>query len=257
MSGMKFEVVDDEQKAMTVKNETRIDTAMGIMGSSTQALIQYALENDKGMDVLERMIALKNDEETRQAKKDFDLHFAEMQKDFKPVKRNKEAKNNGKVMYTYAPIEALQSTNGEAIARHGFSYSWKEGEMEKGRRYTLVISGWGYSKETTFDIPTMTGTSMMNPAQAAASMSTYGRRNSLMLGFGMVVEDEDDDTEGFTLEDGIKYGELIKAIRESKTVEDLKKTYFEALRSVEGDDQGKHVLTVEKDAQVKAIKGIK
>lgn len=223
--------------------------------TDTSGLIRYALESKAGMDTLEKLLELKNKEEARAAQHEFDRHFAEMQRNFKPVKRTKSAMNNGKVMYNYAPLEELQAVNGEVIARHGFSYSWEEENRENGdRRFTLLISGYGHTKRVSFDIPKMAGTSMMNPAQAAASMSTYGRRYTFALGFGIAIEDEDDDGQGFTFEEGVKYAEFIRGIKAAKTVEELKEAYVSAIKALKDDPEGQKIILAQKDEQLKALK---
>ena len=161
--------------------------------STTERLLTAAVDKGLQLEALEKLIELKNKEEARQAKAEFALHFAIMQGELKPVKKTHEAKKDGRTMYTYATIEDILRENGPIIASHGFSYKWREEESEAGRRFICVVSGYGHTEETSFDTPKISGTSMMNPIQVMASMSTYGRRYSLLLAFGILVEDEDDD----------------------------------------------------------------
>ena len=146
------------------------------------------------VEALERFIALREREESRQASLEFDRHFAEMQAEFVPVIKSKEATDSDdKKMYAFAPIEVLQKEYGPIIARHGFSYRWKEEAIETGKKCTLIISGHGSSRENSFDVPMIQGTKRMNPVQVAGAMSTYGRRYSFISGFGVIIEDEDAD----------------------------------------------------------------
>ena len=161
--------------------------------STTERLLTAAVDKGLQLEALEKLIELKNKEEARQAKAEFARHFAIMQGELKPVKKTHEAKKDGRTMYTYATIEDILRENGPIIASHGFSYKWREEESEAGRRFICVVSGYGHTEETSFDTPKISGTSMMNPIQVMASMSTYGRRYSLLLAFGILVEDEDDD----------------------------------------------------------------
>lgn len=220
--------------------------------ADSYSLIKYALENGK-TEQLSQMIDLKNREEARAAKKEFDWHFAEMQAEFKPVPKRKETFDaSGNKMYSYAPIEDIQAMNGPVIARHGFSYKWREEEVEKARRFYIMISGHGHTEETSFDVPPISGTKMMNAAQVAASMSTYGRRYTFMLGFGFAVQDEDDDGQ-YSYEDGVLAGEAVKLIREAKTVDELKTIYTTVSKGASSDRE-KMIIVEEKNRKYQELK---
>ena len=159
--------------------------------SAGDSLVRLAIEKGVDVDNLQRLINMRNAEIERQAKLDFQYHFAEMQSEFVPVSREKQGYG-----YKYAPIELLQKTYGPLIAKHGFSYSWRESSVENmpdWKRCILTISGYGYSQENHFDIPPVERTKQMNAVQAVGAMSTYGRRYSFISGFGIIIDDEDPD----------------------------------------------------------------
>ncbi len=157
--------------------------------SDYMGLLRLAVDKDLDVERLRQLIELRASEEARQAELAFDEHFAHMQAEFEAVKRSKQGFG-----YKYAPIEVLQSAYGPIIAKHGFSYRWREEVMPNGaKRCYMRISGWGHSDENFFDVPPLDGTDRMNPIQVAGAMSTYGRRYTFIAGFGVIVEDEDDD----------------------------------------------------------------
>jgi hypothetical protein len=165
------------------------EKALAVRESSGDSLVRLAIEKGIDVDNLQRLIDMRNAEIERQAKLDFQFHFAEMQKAFIPVTRAKQGYN-----YKYAPIELLQNTLGPIIADHGFSYSWREESIaDGGKRCILSISGYGYTQENYFDIPKLEKTKEMNSVQVVGAMSTYGRRYSFIAGFGVVIDDEDPD----------------------------------------------------------------
>mgnify|MGYP003148931083 CR=1 FL=1 len=151
-------------------------------------LIAMAVETGADVDKLEKLIALKNQEEERAARRAFDVHFTAMQAEFTAVAKGKQGHG-----YKYCPIEVLQKHYNGAITSHGFSYRWREEAIDLGKRCIMRISGWGHAEENTFDIPVLAGTNRMNDVQAAGAMSTYGRRYTFVAGFGVIIEDEDDD----------------------------------------------------------------
>jgi hypothetical protein len=151
-----------------------------------------AMVLEKGnIEVLERYIALRKEEEERQAALEFSRHFSEMQKEFVEVHVGRWKKGYD---YHYAPIESLQTNYGPLIAKHGFFYRWSERSLEGGKKVvTLTISGWGHAEENSFEVPLVEGTKQQNPIQVQGAMSTYGRRYTFISGFGIVIEDEDSD----------------------------------------------------------------
>lgn len=164
------------------------DKALAIRENAGDNLIRLAIEKGIDVDNLQRLINMRNAEIERTAKEDFQFHFAEMQKSFVSVSREKQGYN-----YKYAPIEVLQKTLGPIIAEHGFSYSWREETLPEGKKCVLIISGYGHTQENSFDVPKLEKTKEMNSVQAAGAMSTYGRRYTFISGFGVIIDYEDPD----------------------------------------------------------------
>lgn len=165
---------------------------------SFDSMMMVALQRpdgDKALALMERLIAMKNAEEDRRAKQDFELHFAKMQAEFGTVVKENKAMKGNEVMYAYADLATLRKAFGPTISNNGFSYSWREEALPTGgKREVLMISGYNYTKETFFDIPPLDKvTERMNAIQAMGAMSTYGRRYTFMAGFGITPEGEDDD----------------------------------------------------------------
>lgn len=253
------EVVMDEPislediKPSLGQQQTRALAQVGPRDSSGAALLLLAMEQNRDLATIERMIAIRDQEEAKIAKKEFDFHFAIMQGDFKPVKRNKTARDDtkGRDLYDYAPIESLVATNGAAIARNGFSYSFREESIseEKKRRFFLIITGWGHTKETFVDLPEDSGKApLMNGAQQARSLAKYGQRYAMEAGFGMVMEDEDDDAQSLTFDLGVQYSEEIKLLRESKTIPELNANY-RIVYADKPDEAKKMFLMVRRDCE--------
>jgi len=220
----------------------------------TNSLLTLAIEKGLDTDKLQKLIELRNEELARQAKEEFDRHFAEMQAELPAIKKGAEAKDrNGKVMYVYAPLETLQAEAGPVIAKHGFSYSWREEVIDGGKRIILTITGYGHSRETSFDVPKIEGNAIQNPVQAAGAMSSYGKRYTFIAGFGLTVEGEDDDAGSLTFEDGVKYGAYVKTINACSDMEELKARFIELYKELAGDITGQKALTVAKDQKKKEL----
>lgn len=189
----------------------------------TDLLIELAIQHGADVDKLERLIALKNAEDARLSKREFDRHFAEMQADFTPAPRSKQGDKA-----KYAPLDVLQKHYGPVIADHGFSYRFSEEPLpEGGIRVKLAISGYGHAENTYKDLPkyvpdtgSSSGKSIMNVLQAEGTRQTYGQRYALIAGFGLIVEDEDTDGKA-DIETTLDCAEELKALGECKNADDL------------------------------------
>lgn len=203
-------------------------------------LLAMAINRGVDTDKLQALIDMKNAEEARRAKQEFDRRFAEMQAEFEPARRTKQGHD-----YMYAPVEELQRQYGPIIAKHGFSYRWKETDLDNDKkRVTLQISGYGHTEENSFDVPAIEGTKMMNAIQREGARSTYGRRYTFISGFGVVVDDLDNDVESLTFEQGAKYAQYIDALSQETDVQsgsDKAKKFYYELRD-KGDQEGATVI---------------
>lgn len=231
------------QKKALAKAAPKKDPPVQSEGSR---LLELAIQKDLDVDKLEKLIQLKNQEEERFCKKEFDAHFTAMKKALPVIRKEKEALNDsGGVMYVYAPIEALQKACDDIIAEHGFSYSWKEEPLEAGaKRIIFSLSGYGHEKENFFDAPTVPGTKRQNAIQVAATQTTFGRRYTFISGLGLTVEGDDNDAR-LTFADGVEYAEQITQLNSAKSLEDLKVVWSAVYRDLKkaSDRNGNTILT--------------
>lgn len=209
-----------------VRDET---TALGFLASATNS--------GRSIEEIKELMNLRDREEKYQAEKIFDREFALMQADFRVIPRSKLARDNEKNrdLYNYAPLEEYVKVNGSVIAAHGFSYYFSEELLPDGKvkRFNLHVKGWGFTRTTFVDLPTEGSKApLMNAAQASASLQSYGQRYAFKAGFGMVSENEDDDSASSTIgtfEEGAELGMEIMAIKNS-TRQNLKENYAEAIK---------------------------
>lgn len=223
------------------------NTELQIQNENTNILLKMAIDKNLDVDKLEKLIALKEREEAKAAKKEFDFHFFEMQKEFEPIDRTKDNYSS-----KYAPLEMMTQKYGNIISKHGFSYRWREESTEIGKKVTIIISGWGHTDEkTSFEVPQIEANSMQNIIQVAGVMSTYGKRYTFKSAFG--ISEKDEDTDG-NFEDGILYSIDIMKIRESSTMEELASNFREAWDKYTKDTRGREIITIEKDKRKKELK---
>ena len=248
------ELVEEQGKAVQLPAErktTELATAPSVSMTS-QELITYALTNDK-LDALDKLIALKNAEEDRAAKLEFDRHFAEMQKDYEPVRRSTKGQFG-----VFADLNSILSVYGPILAKHGFSTSWEEEDIaDKAgwKRIWNLISGYGYTKRSKFDCPPAPlldgGAKGANVIQGQGIQSSYGKRYSFNSNAGVILTDEDKD--GATFDDGLAIGNHINLIREATTQAQRKAAYMAAINSKDLTDKQKALIAEESKKKNKAL----
>lgn len=183
-----------EENAVAVRQEDRF--------------LELALEKGGDINTIEKLIDLRNKELERVAKVEYDLHFAEMQKDYVSVGKNKQAKDEyGKTLYSYCPLETILSVYQPIISRHGFSYRWAEEALsETMKRIYCIVAGFGHEERSYIDIPIQAASRMTNATQQRGSATSYGKRYSFVNAFGIIIGGEDDDARGGGQEKGSEPG---------------------------------------------------
>jgi len=233
----KTQIAKTDKPKTSVNNITEIDYP---------SLFKAAMQNEKGLEIIERLTALKNREEDRACKKEFDFHFAEMQREFKLIPKDKDGSktNDGVVAFKYAPIENYQAINGEAIAKHKFSYRWTEEPLENGvLRVRIHISGYGHTDSDTYtDVPVIQTNSLTTESQARNAQKGVGKRITYADGFGMITIGED-MYNSLSFEDGTTYADLEQRYAACITLESANATGQAIKKELEeiGDKHGLEV----------------
>jgi len=188
-----------------------------------QDLISKALDGSASVEIIERLITLRNQEYERNAKILYEENFRLLKNDLPIIDKPKMARNEktGKDMYSYAPLDYLQKLCDPLILKHKFCYSWREEGLPDGwKRIWFVLSGYGHTKENMFDVPPVKATEWTNMAQVGGIQSKYGMRNSFVSGLGLNIIGEDFDA-NFTLEEYGKYRDLLNPIFDATNLKEL------------------------------------
>ena len=178
------------------ENTKEVIPKQNIKISESNMLLKLAIDKDLDIQKLEKLIDLKNKEEQRKEKKEFNLNFAQMQKDFIPAQKSKAVMDHaGNILYTYCSLEDILKVYQPIITRHGFSYRWNETSIKEGKgiEISCIVSGYGHYEITKVEVPVMPGNKFTNIIQQRGSASTYGKRYSFMDAFGIIIEGEDND----------------------------------------------------------------
>lgn len=218
------------------------------MQSQEDRLLEKVLDSGR-VDILERFIALRNSDQERAARIAFETEFVNMHAEFPAIQKTKKSHTG-----SYAPIEEIQRVINPIVKKHGFAYWWESEKVDGGILEYIVISYKGYSKRSPCFIPQVTGNNAQTPAQTIGSMQSYGRRYSIIDGFGLTITGEDDDGNLGAVE---KEAEpFIEQIKKCTTMDTLKVTYLKALAMTSKNKAVQGLLALAKDEKQREIKNV-
>lgn len=155
--------------------------------------------NSESVGVVERLVALAERQEARQAEKDFNAAFNALQSEMPVIKAEKPVAGKDKVTgqefikYHFAPYEDIMEQVKPLLLRHGFSVSFSMG-FNEGRviqNCTLAHIG-GHSRTNTFMARIGSGPPGSSEAQGDGAASTYAKRFALCNALNIICERDTD-----------------------------------------------------------------
>lgn len=164
--------------------------------SSIDDLMRLAMERgEDAVDALERLIALRERVEDRNAERAMAEAMASFQQACPQIRRDEKAdvrSSKGSYSYRYASLDEIARTIRPVLAEHGLSYT-HDGEVgERAVTVTCTLRHVaGGTRTATFTGPIDTSGGK-NPIQQVASARSYGRRYTLIDVLGLTTEDDDD-----------------------------------------------------------------
>lgn len=159
-------------------------------------LISMAVENNADVDKLEKLMALADVYDKRQAEKSYNFSMSEFQSDLPVIKKLKTAsfptKNGGKMQYNYASLDDISEQIKPYLKQYGFSYRFEQ-DFSNGIRVKCILThADGHSQFCEMVAPADT-TGNKNVIQQSASTITYLRRYTLTGVLGIATADQDID----------------------------------------------------------------
>lgn len=165
-----------------------------LVTTTSADLIRFAIQSNASMDMLERLMAMKERDEANEARKAFhDAKAAFKQEDIH-VTKDKENKQF-KSMYT--TIGNLVGTVSPFLGKHGLSASWDTKQPEDGRIIVTctLTHKLGHSESTELIVPPDTS-GAKNPIQQIKSAITYAKVVTFEDVCGIASSDANEDDDG-------------------------------------------------------------
>lgn len=161
-----------------------------------QSVIQSGVTTEN-VEVIERMMALYERDQDRQAQVAFAEAFAALQADIPKVTATKPVPgNNGETRYCFAPYEQIMKQVQPMLTKLGFSVSYSSKWDGPRLLVTCTLTHIkGFSRQNEFAARVGDGPPKASPAQADGAVLTYAKRQALCSALNIVI-DHDDDARG-------------------------------------------------------------
>lgn len=214
-------------------------SAPAVPAAATPAdMVQYALKNGGSIDQLERLYALQQRYEADQARKAYVEDMAQFKLNPPTIIKDKHVSfktEKGRTEYDHATIGNVTNAIIAALAKHGFSHSWKTEQNAGQVIVTCTITHrQGHSESFTLQAsPDASGGK--NGIQSIISAQTYLQRHTLLAATGLATHDQV-DTDGRAALDTTLADKWIAEAKKATTTEALDATWQAALKEIRAAD---------------------
>ena len=191
----KAETPQEKQEKAVVISETKVVSNYQQESSSVESMIMTAIKEKVDPETMKQFLAMRKELKAEWAREQFILAMANFQSELKEIKKTKEVKNDaGKLLYKYAPLDAIVSQAKEPLAKNGLSYSVKtEVATDKVKSIVTIRHIAGHSEDSEMETPLATKTGIMSQPQQIAATATFTKRYAFMNALGIMTGDEDNE----------------------------------------------------------------
>lgn len=165
---------------------------------SVSSLIAIAIQSGattENVAVVERLCALKERSDAKQAERDFIQGFVSLQSDIPKVEAIKPVLNTDKtIRYCFAPFEEIMKQAQPFLQKHGFVVAFNS--RADDRRVTSIcclMHKGGHFKENEFSCRIGKGPPGTSEAQGDGAAHSYAKRRALCDALNIVVGEIDSD----------------------------------------------------------------
>lgn len=193
-------VEQSEQPTKVWENHVRSVTPMD--------MLDRALASGASVEVLDKLLTLRERWEANQARKLFDAAIAGAKAEIPVIIKNRQGHNNKR----YADFAAIAAVVDPIIGRHGLSYRFRSQQTDKIAVTCILSHEAGHFEETSLAGPA-DATGSKNAIQAIGSTLTYLQRYTLVQALGLAAGEDDDGKSVSTADDGPISAEQAETVR--------------------------------------------
>jgi hypothetical protein len=185
----KVEAKAIEERAVTVD-----------LPATPENMLMTALKQGMSIDIIEKLIGLKERLEKSEAEKAFRDAMSKFQSECPVIKKKKKVPNKDgtSTRYKYAPTDDIVRVVSPIMAKYNLSFTARtrletRDEIPGMTAIARISHILGYTEETEFWSP-IDDNQYMTKQQRYGSTSTFTIRYALSDGLGIITGDEDNDT---------------------------------------------------------------
>lgn len=162
---------------------------------SPEQLIMAALDRGVPPESLERLVALKDRMEDRNAQKEFTRALAKFKAECPPIRKSKHVRiegRSGSYGYDYAPLEEALPIMAPFLDSNGFVVKWdRTADKNMLTSICTLKHVGGHSETSSFTLPTESANPGMSIQQKYGGAATFADRKAFFAVIGIVAEKED------------------------------------------------------------------
>lgn len=171
------------------------DTALVTQPVNLMSMIEYAVKNDKAIEVIKELRQMRDEDRKYNAKLAFDAAMEAVQNEVQTVVPDL---TNTQTKRKYASFKALDEALRPIYKRHGLTISFNAAPSPNAEEiYVLCDVSHNHGHTKTYTLPMSTdatgpkGGGVMSKQQAAVAATSYGRSTLLKLMFNIPIGDPD------------------------------------------------------------------
>lgn len=162
-------------------------------------MIQQAIQQGSGVEVMERLLALQERYDAFNARKAFDDAMADLRKNLPKITKSREVDFTGKTgvrtNYRFEDLAEITEALAGPMSDVGLSFRWYTDNVQGGVKVTCRITHrMGHFEETSLVGP-LDASGNKNPIQAIGSAVSYLQRYTLKAAVGVAASHDDDAQE--------------------------------------------------------------
>lgn len=194
--GAKTEIIDVAAKDAEQQKSLQVRSEFDIQENSAERLIAQAISKNVPVETMEKLLSMRRELKQEWAREEYNRAMAAFQAECPVIQKRKQARDEtkNKDLYKYAPLDDIIAQTQVLIAKHGFSYTFRqENDGNKVKVACIVSHASGHSEESVMETGLATKTNIMSGPQQIASTVTFNKRYAFCNAFGIMTGDEDMD----------------------------------------------------------------
>lgn len=179
-----------EQTELVPAPGAQLATQEPSVGAMMQSIIQQGITADN-VTAFERLVALKERMDDKQAEREFAVAFADLQTELPRIAARGKADR-----YSYMKYEDIMAEILPLLNKHGFSVTFST-KVEDARitQFCTVTHRNGHSRVNQYAVRLSNRTPGLNECQQDGLAGTYAKRYALCNAFNITVETDTDGTD--------------------------------------------------------------